>query len=137
MSYIYYSAFSNCTSLTTVVLPESIKSIGNEAFSQCHEISDVYCYIESPLDISNDVFAGAYPEYATLHVPSSSIEQYKSTYPWNTFGNIVALTDTEASISTTKVEQRNTHAFDIGGRKISKTIHSGLYIIKDKKVLVK
>ena len=36
-------------------------------------------------------FEDAHVEYATLHVPASSIESYKSTAPWSSFGKIVAL----------------------------------------------
>ena len=37
------------------------------------------------------MFKDAYVEYATLHVPAASLEAYKSTAPWSSFGNIVAL----------------------------------------------
>ena len=39
-------------------------------------------------------FAGSYTEYATLHVPAASIEQYKTTEPWSNFGTIVATDST-------------------------------------------
>jgi serine/threonine protein kinase len=39
---IYKNAFSNCTSLTKIVIPISIKKIGHEAFYGCKSLRDVY-----------------------------------------------------------------------------------------------
>ena len=51
---------------------------------------DVYCYAESVPYTNSDAFDGSYTEYATLHVPAASIEQYKAKAPWSNFGAIVA-----------------------------------------------
>ena len=67
-----------------------MESIGYEAFAYCEELTDVYCYAEKVPFTESDAFDGSYIEYATLHVPASSIEQYKATAPWSNFGTIVA-----------------------------------------------
>ena len=36
------SAFSNCSSLTSIVIPNSVTSIGNSAFSNCSSLENVY-----------------------------------------------------------------------------------------------
>lgn len=48
----------------------------------------------------NDIFSGSYIEYATLHVPAASVEQYKAAAPWNNFGTIVATNE----VSVTEVQ---------------------------------
>ena len=53
-------------------------------------MTDVYCYAEKVPSTNSDAFADSYTEYATLHVPAASIEQYKATAPWSNFGTIVA-----------------------------------------------
>ena len=73
------------------MLPEKLKSVGSEAFANCTELLDVYCYAESVPSASSDAFDGSYPEYITLHVPSNALESYKSTTPWSSFGTITAL----------------------------------------------
>ena len=88
---IGHYAFANDVGLTSLILPYNIDIIGGYAFIGCKNITDVFCYTEVLPKMEGLVFADAYVEYATLHVPSSSIELYKSDSQWGTFGKIVAL----------------------------------------------
>ena len=45
--------------------------------------TDPEAFIDSPI------------ENATLHVPAGSVEAYRTTAPWSSFGTIVALTEDE------------------------------------------
>ena len=58
----------------------------------------MYCYAEKVPSTENNAFDGSYPEYATLHVPASAQDAYKTTSPWSNFGTIVA--EEEAGIIT-------------------------------------
>ena len=80
-------------------------------------------------------------EHATLHVPASLVESYKQTFPWNMFGNIVALTDEEMAdgiMENVKIEKfKNERAvFNLQGQRV-KTLQKGLNIVDGKKVVVK
>ena len=88
-------AFKNCSGLTSVNIGNGVKNIESEAFTNCAELIDVYCYAENVPTTQSDAFYGSYTEYATLHVPAASVEQYKATAPWSNFGTIVA-TDEDA-----------------------------------------
>ena len=89
------NAFTECSGLTSVTIGNSVTSIGYGAFDNCPELIDVYCYAEKvPYAVSN-AFDGSYPEYATLHVPDASIDSYKATAPWSSFGKIVGLSGEE------------------------------------------
>jgi hypothetical protein len=68
-----------------------VTSIGSYAFSFCEKLLDVYCYAENVPSIESNVFERSIFNNATLHVPAASLESYKSTSPWSSFGNIVAL----------------------------------------------
>ena len=92
-------AFAKCSGLTSITIPESVTSIGTNAFSECPNLKNIYCY--SPrVSVDSKYTREIYYSLCltdeehnniTLHVPSSAIEYYKKTRPWNKFKNIVAL----------------------------------------------
>ena len=86
-------AFYRCSGLTSVTIPNSVTSIGEAAFANCSELLDVYCYAENVPSTSSNAFDGSYPENATLHVPNASVDSYKATAPWSSFGKIVGLSN--------------------------------------------
>ena len=76
-------------------------------------------------------------EHASLHVPANLVDSYKQTFPWNMFGNIVALTEEE-----TKIQQplsplpQGGEIYNLQGQRIN-TLQKGLNIVDGKKVWVK
>ena len=88
-------AFEGCSGLTSVTIGNSVESIGKDAFVNCSDLLDVYCYAENVPSTQHTAFDGSYPEYATLHVPDASVDSYKATAPWSSFGKIVGLSGEE------------------------------------------
>ena len=70
-------------------------SIGDRAFAECKYIENVYCYAEEVPSTDFDAFDDSNIENATLYVPASAIEAYKTTEPWSEFGTIKAIDTTE------------------------------------------
>lgn len=132
-------AFNNCSSLKDVILPGSLEDIGARAFYGCLEIADVYCYADKIPSTGDQVFRNALTEYATLHVPENSINDYSSKAPWNGFGKIVALKDDDpqpTGILSIANNKKGTIWFDMNGRKLSSEPSSkGIYINNGKKVI--
>ncbi len=54
---IAYSAFSGCSSLTSVIIPSSVTSIGDDAFSNCNGLNSIY-FKGDPPGLGSDVFEG-------------------------------------------------------------------------------
>lgn len=79
-----------CSSLTSVIIGSGVSAI-NGAFSKCIELTDVFCYAKDVPDTQYGEFGDSYIEYATLHVPSSSIDKYKAISPWKNFKEIVKI----------------------------------------------
>ena len=105
-------AFSECSGLTSVTIPNSVTSIGDWAFDSCDNLKNVYCYSEEVPSTNVWIFNGTYIENATLHVPASAIEAYKTTAPWSGFGTIKAI---EETVGIESVEARGIAIQSTGG----------------------
>lgn len=92
VSNIDFRAFGNCGSLTKVYLPSSLKSMNDDVFGNSH-LTTVYCSAKTVPTIVDESIGNfnAISENATLYVPASAIEDYRSTAPWNKFANILAM----------------------------------------------
>ena len=84
-------AFYGYTSLTSITIPNSVISIGICAFLDCSSLKEVYCYAKILPSASSYTFEFVPLSQATLHVPAVSIDVYKRTQPWSSFGTIVAI----------------------------------------------
>ena len=94
-------------SMETVIIPKSITAISHRAYGNCNELKDVFCYAEKVPETQPTAFYQLDLANLTLHVPATSIEDYKAAEPWNQFGNIVAIDEeeTEETIKITSAGQ--------------------------------
>ncbi len=93
VSSIYSKAFYGCSALKTITIGSNVSLIQGNVFEGCKELTDVYCYAENVPNTNADAFKDSYIEYATLHVPATSINDYKTAGPWKNFKEIVAIGD--------------------------------------------
>ena len=91
VTYIEESAFHGCSSLTSVTIPASVTSIGDAAFRDCKKLETVTCLAVDVPQTGSSIFTNVDTEYATLLVPESSVDLYKSTSPWSNFGTIKSI----------------------------------------------
>ena len=78
-------AFQNCSSLTSVTIPNAVTSIGNSAFNGCSGLTDVTVSWPTPLAISSYVFSGVTLSAVTLHVPQGTEAAYGAASVWENF----------------------------------------------------
>ena len=90
-------AFYKCSSLTSVTIPNSVTSIGIDAFFGCYNLRTIYSQNPTPPLMGTGVFIcstssvrDAYDiyTYVYLHVPMGSGEAYSSAYEWRYFNRI-------------------------------------------------
>ena len=98
-------AFYGCSGLTTITIGESIETIGNRTFSNCQVLKDVYCYSDNVPTTNSYSFTNSLYNNATLHVPITAIDNYRTTQPWNEFNTIVGFgTEPIAEITTNTLQ---------------------------------
>ena len=103
-------AFSN-TGLKSITIPKNLGVIGDFTFSGCSKLTDVYCLSRIAPRIGKDSFNGSSIASATLHVPESSIEDYRAVSPWSNFGNYVGLTPAKIEIDELNFPDDNFRAW--------------------------
>ena len=131
-------AFYECTSLKSVVIPNSVEHIRSGAFAYCTGLKEVFSYIVEPFEIGEDVFwmnnDGSFST-ATLYVPAGSKAKYEATPAWNLFQNIVEMTPTHIhNINQDTVD--NAYVFSLSGQRLEAP-KKGINIIGGKKIIVK
>ena len=97
-----------------MTIGSGVKQINQQAFAGCKELKDVYCLAENVPNTKTDTFKDSYPEYTTLHVPANSLNAYKTTAPWSSFGKIVSLDG-----SGTETKKCATPTISYGGKKLT------------------
>ena len=94
-------AFIGCTGLISITIPNSVTSIENYAFSGCTGLTSVTSLI--PADelfaINSYVFNSVDKTKCTLYVPYGAKNKYAATAGWNEFTNIVETAPTEFVIT--------------------------------------
>lgn len=90
-SVLHYGAFTGCSGLTSIIIPNSVKEIDLESFAYCKNLERVYCYAKDVPKTGYSAFENSEIEYSTLYVPEASLDAYKTTEPWSSFGTIKSI----------------------------------------------
>lgn len=79
-------AFMGCTGMTSVIIPASVKQVGENAFVDCGNLISVTCNAPAPPACAGEVMDN--PQDATLLVPVTSWTAYRNADHWKNFGTI-------------------------------------------------
>jgi len=133
-------AFYNCKGLKSVTIGSGVTSIGSKAFYNCKGLTSVTCKSEFVPKTSEDTFSGESIGSATLYVPKSAVNLFRSFAPWNSFGTILPITPT--AVESLKADEASDEAgytaiYDLNGRRLQHKPAHGFYIQGGKKVMIK
>jgi len=92
VTIIKSNAFYGNSSIREIILGGRLTKLETYAFSQCENISVVYCHTVTPPPASGAANID-YIANARLRVPAESVEAYKSDTWWKYFGEILPLED--------------------------------------------
>jgi hypothetical protein len=105
-------AFSICIGLTKVTIPSSVSSIGAKAFMYCTGLNAIYVSSKYPVNLnaSKDVFYDVNKYTCTLYVPLGSKGVYQASDQWQDFTKIV---EKDLSLSNEQIVDFNNLDFEI------------------------
>lgn len=100
-------AFLDCSSLNSITIPETVTTIGEEAFSGCTGLTKIYSYGVRPIQLSSSAvrsrrhlalsnytqFNGIDFDKCTLYVPAGARQDYRDADGWNQFKMIEEMHD--------------------------------------------
>lgn len=78
-------SFMNCSSLQQIVLPPGIRYLWPYAFRGCINLMRIDVRATAPPDSYNDVLDERTLRFATLVVPAASADAYRNAFVWNMF----------------------------------------------------
>lgn len=83
-------AFSDCTALQAVVIPENTTYIDEGAFKNCFSLDYIQCLGSTPPELSPSAFDGVAKDNFTVVVPEDAVETYRNAQGWKEFKRISA-----------------------------------------------
>ena len=122
------SAFSGCSSLTSLTIPSSVTSIGDYAFEGCSGLTSIYAYPEKLPKLGTGVFYRCDAKNCTVYVPIGTFGDYWLS-EFGYFENIVEFDATGIDKVTTSTDAKELSRYSVNGQRLSAPA-KGLNIVK-------
>ena len=136
-------AFTNCSTLTSVTIPNSVKAIGDYAFNKCTSITQISSEAVVPPTCESGVFTDINKSKCKLIVPKNSLDAYKRAPQWKDFSLIEGSTTGITNTVYNKAGLVDVYTID-GTKRLSKAstdeinaLPKGVYIVNGKKIIIK
>lgn len=79
------SAFEECESLSSVIIPGNVTIINYLAFSMCTGLNSIICEAITPPTLRENAFNG--PNSCPIYVPTASVDTYKAASVWSNYAS--------------------------------------------------
>ncbi|GHT25022.1 hypothetical protein AGMMS4957_19060 [Bacteroidia bacterium] len=96
------NAFSDCNWLTSVSIPNSVTSIGSSAFFACFGLTSVFCLAAKPPTLGNSSFTAVSAD--ALYVPESALNAYNNS-DWKSAFDIILAIESATSVKTVDTDK--------------------------------
>ena len=143
-------AFMWCRFAETLVIPSSVKELGDDCFAASGRPSAIYCMsavppvcgprgsAKSPFGPVSNSDTHALSD-VPLHVPVGCSEAYREADGWYTFRNIIEDPDIPVSgiigVTAGSAADSDAAVYDLTGRRVDTPQPGRIYIVKGRKVL--
>ena len=132
------ATFLDLENIVSVMLPGSVSSIGQEAFSGCTGLTEITCKAAVPPICEADCFLGVEQRDCKLYVAEVSVEAYRNAPVWQNFDIIATdFSGIEGIWVDEELDETQSPLYDLQGRRVTGTPERGLYIRNGKKVWIK
>lgn len=85
VTIINHLVFSNCTGLTSITIPESVTTIDNRAFVLCAGLNSITCEAITPPTLGDYAFNET--NNCPIYVPTASVDTYKAASGWSNYAS--------------------------------------------------
>ena len=93
VAHIPIGCFTECYSITELIIPEGVDIIGEYAFAGCYGINSIFCEDEEPPLVCENCFFGVNKDNVIVEVPKGCVEKYRQAQGWSEFKRIAEYSD--------------------------------------------
>lgn len=138
-------AFSKCSNLESLILPEGLTTLGDGVWNECNSIKSITCNGTEPVSANRDLFTNTVYDEATLYVPLGYASAYNKVIPWRYFNNILEIdgpVGVENIVTDNMDEEQDfpCEVYSLQGVKVADSVANlpaGVYIVRQGKAVKK
>lgn len=132
---IGHYAFGEC-SFTSVILPNSVKSIGECAFAWNSSLTDITCYASIPPTAGQNMFDDC-TALTAIYVPDDAVGDYKAAEGWSDYASLIKpISEYTGIVNINATQEKPQTRYDLSGRIVTDD-YKGIVIVNGRKVVVK
>ena len=90
--------------ITSITIPSSVASIGDDAFGSCGNLTSFICDVISPITINFSVFGDVNIAACSLTVPAESLAAYQAAAVWQEFASINGISLVNPTFAATSLQ---------------------------------